>query len=56
MRPDADPPEPTLQPTEDQLSLAAAAARLSPSALIRTINYALKFLDRELAEHPPKTR
>jgi len=52
LRPDADPPEPTLQPTEDQVRLAAAAAMLSPSALFRTINYALKFLDRELAEHP----
>ncbi len=50
--PDAGIPEPTLQPTEDQLSIAAAAAMLSPSVLIRTINYALKFLDRELAEHP----
>jgi len=50
--PDAGIPEPTLQPTEDQLSIAAAAAMLSPSALFRTINYALKFLDRELVEHP----
>jgi len=50
--PDAGIHEPTLQPTEDQVRLAAAAAMLSPSALFRTINYALKFLDRELAAHP----
>ncbi len=25
---------------------------LNPSVLFRTINYSLKFLDRELAEHP----
>ncbi len=52
LRPDADPPEPTLQPTADQVRLAAATTMLNPSALFRTISYALKFLDRELAEHP----
>jgi len=54
--PDAGIPEPTLQPTADQIRRAKAAAMLSPSALLRTILYALKFLDRELAEHPEDQR
>jgi len=54
--PDAGIPEPTLQPTSDQIRRAEAAAMLSPSALLRTILYALKFLDRELAEHPEDQR
>lgn len=48
----ADPSGPPWQPSPEQLHAAATVPMQYPSALVRTIQYALNFLDRELVEHP----
>lgn len=48
----ADLNGPPWRPNPAHLHAAATVPMQYPSALIRTIHYALNFLDRELAEHP----
>ena len=43
---------PPWQPSPERLHAAATLPMQYPSVLVRTIQYALNFLDRELAEHP----
>lgn len=48
----ADLDGPPWQPEPAHLRAAATVPMQYPSVLVRTLHYALNFLDRELAEHP----